>query len=195
MFGLILLGVGIALMAFGVWAWLTLAAVEVKVSRWWIVRAIVGQLYGQLIAWAFRWDYHVHNMDGVPVLHVKKLFRLPWWGRDIEGKWQAWQVHLHKIVRADRKECYHSHPSKAIRIILWSGYDEQTWPGNGWQLWEPGDMGFIHPHFVHRIDALTPVDEHALVYRPSWSLWIRGPIVADIKLYGAGWDNRINEVL
>jgi hypothetical protein len=117
---------------------------------------------------SWRWDSSVDNFDHKPVLFVKKICRLPF----------GWQLHLHKIVRADKVDCYHSHPAHAVRMILRGGYIEEIFAGS-LDIWEPFRIGRIRPEFVHRIDILLG--------RASWSLWLRGPIVADIELFGKGW--------
>jgi hypothetical protein len=87
-------------------------------------------------------------------------------------------VDLHKFVRADDAECFHSHNAYCLRIILWGGYVEEV-EGRGLRAWRPGMVGIIKPSFSHRL--------HGLLKGPSYSLWLRGPICAEIELRGSGW--------
>jgi len=85
-------------------------------------------------------------------------------------------VQVHKFVRADDLGCYHNHPAWAVRLILWGGYREELSDGRVID-WRPGRFGIVAPHLEHRIHSL-------LNGRSSWSLWLRGPKVAPIKLRG-----------
>lgn len=112
----------------------------------------------------------------------------------------GWTLRAHCFVRADDPDCYHTHPSYAIRLVLWGGYIEDRpmwfpWGGDPrlkpvstfaksfsipyFKHWRPGMIGFVRPSFCHRI--------HELPKGRSYSLWLHGPKVASIKLKGAGW--------
>lgn len=106
------------------------------------------------------------------------------------------RIDLHKISRADLPGQYHSHPAYAIRLILWSGYVEQVYQGAqddektsaemsrlSLITWAIGRFGLVSPHFIHRIASLLD--------GPSYSLWIRGPIIAPIVLLGWGWPDHL----
>lgn len=90
----------------------------------------------------------------------------------IWGRKGGFSVFIHKFSSVDDKGCFHSHPSWAFRIILKGGYVEERKDGQ-LKTWYPGMMGLIAPDFEHRIDRLLD--------KVSYSLWIRGPIVAKIN--------------
>jgi hypothetical protein len=105
------------------------------------------------------------SLDGRPSLWIKKLIKA-----------FGCVVQVHKFVRADDAGCFHSHPAWAVRVILRGGYVEEC--GDGSRVsWKPGRVGLVAPHFEHRIDGL-------LNGRESWSLWIRGPKIASIRVRG-----------
>lgn len=128
---------------------------------------------------AYEWDYWIgHSNSGPVVMHIKKLCRIPFTG---------WQIHLHKMVAADMVDCHHTHPAFAVRFVLWGGYVEEVHTDLSdiapWFVhWKPGSFGIIRPEFAHRI--------HALYRKTSWSLWLRGPIIAEIELVGRGWQRQ-----
>jgi hypothetical protein len=123
------------------------------------------------------WDEWRGSLDGRPTMWISRLLKLPFWRR--AGKWLSCRVDLHKFIDSDDFECFHSHPSYAIRIVLWGGYVEET-PSGDMKVWSPGMAGLIRPEFVHRVSDI-------LNGRASYSLWLRGPICADVKLVGDGW--------
>ncbi|MAS67358.1 MAG: hypothetical protein CMK82_11260 [Pseudomonadales bacterium] len=115
------------------------------------------------------WNKTVNSeRDGLPVLFIKNLIHL--FGRRID---------LHKIVYPDPRECFHSHPARAIRIILWGGYVEEMFDGTH-RRWWPGKIGIVRHSDIHRINRL-------LKERPSYSLWIRGKVRHETQLKGSGW--------
>jgi len=115
-----------------------------------------------------RWDRVIWNKgnEGDPVFAIKTLFRLP----------GGWRIRIHKFVQPDLEGCFHSHPAHAWRLILWGGYVEQT-PDGKFHSWKPGSFGHIAPEFEHRIHRL-------INYKASYSLWIRGPMIRDVKTKG-----------
>lgn len=115
------------------------------------------------------WDRTIDSeRDGLPVLFIKNLLKL--WGRRIQ---------LHKIVYPDPRECFHSHPARAIRIILWGGYTEEMFDGTI-RTWRPGMIGIVRHDDIHRINRLRRE-------RPSYSLWLRGKVRHQTLLRGDGW--------
>ena len=128
------------------------------------------------------WDEWRGSLDGRPTMWISRLFKLPYWRK--AGKLLSCRVDLHKFVGIDDPECLHSHPAYAIRIVLWGGYvEEYVQPGSksyGYRWWRPGMWGVVRPELVHRVDEL-------LNGTVSYSLWLRGPICAGIKLVGDGW--------
>lgn len=139
------------------------------------------------------WDEWRGSLDGRPTFWLKRLLYIPLWKR--ASKWLGCRVDLHKFIGADDHGCYHSHPAYAIRIILWGGYVEEEflgmlnadWEETRLHTWKPGMVGLIRPKFAHRVASLRNG-------RVSYSLWLRGPICADIKLLGTGWPQDAPEV-
>jgi len=148
-----------------------------------------------------RWDEWRGSLDGRPVMYIKRLFWFPI-GYDFKRrKILAVRMDLHKMVRADDPGCFHTHPANAIRIILKGGYtEERLWiegatgcPDVGYtgcrfpscsclkyrKYFFAGNMGIVHTNYCHRIAGLWE--------DVSYSLWIRGPIIADVQLIGDGW--------
>lgn len=123
------------------------------------------------------WDEWRGSLDGRPTMWISRLLKLPFWRR--AGKWLSVRVDLHKFVAADDWGCFHTHPAHAIRIVLWGGYCEQ-YPDGNMKHWHPGAIGHVPPSLCHRVSGLFNGG-------PSYSLWIRGPICADVKLVGDGW--------
>ena len=116
------------------------------------------------------WDEWRGSLDGRPTFWEKHLI-----------SWRGWKVDLHKFVAADDPGCFHTHPAWALRIVLWGGYREEV-PNGFMRTFWPGRIGLIAPWFCHRTAEL--------LRGPSYSLWIRGPKVADIQLHGDGWKNQ-----
>lgn len=126
----------------------------------------------------WKWDRTIGNEDGGdPVFYIRTFFK----------KWGV-HVDLHKFTKEDKADCYHTHPAYAIRIILEGGYIEEEYiettnPKVTLKVkhtWKPGMIGLVKPAFTHRIHALLN-DSY------SYSLWLRGPVVAKIMLRGEGW--------
>lgn len=107
-------------------------------------------------------------MDGRPVLWVRHVLR-----------GFGCRVDIHKMVAADDAACFHTHPARAIRIILWGGYVEETIDGY-LRRWRPGMAGVVRPDFCHRVAELSNG-------RASYSLWIRFRKTAKVHLRGEGW--------
>lgn len=112
-----------------------------------------------------QWDEWRGSFDGRPALLIKKFVRV-----------FGCVVQVHKFVRADDPDCFHTHPAWAIRIVLWGGYVEELSDGR-WRTWWPGRIGIVPPHYEHRIGGLRNG-------KSSWSLWIRGPKIARINVRG-----------
>jgi len=127
------------------------------------------------------WDEWRGSLDGRQTMWIKRMIRIPFWRT--HGKTLSVRVDLHKFVRADDEGCFHTHPAWAVRIVLWGGYVEQicTLDGIAWCYWRrPGHVGIVTPTLCHRVDEI-------LNGRASYSLWIRGPVCADVELRGPGW--------
>lgn len=112
-----------------------------------------------------RWDSWWGSPAGKPTFYTKRLVAA-----------FGCVVRLHKFVAADAPGCYHTHPAKAYRLVIWGGYVEEL--GDGTKVtWRPGMFGLVRPELEHRIDSL-------LNGKSSWSLWFRGPKVAEINVRG-----------
>jgi len=119
-----------------------------------------------------------NDHDGREVFYGYKL-----WG---QGKDEL-SIRLHKFISADDKRCYHTHPAKGIRIVLWGGYEEEVivaetntfsdGPISEFREIRPGFIGWITPEFEHRIERL-------LNGKASWSLFIRWPYTHKITTRG-----------
>lgn len=121
------------------------------------------------------WDRWIGNLDGEPVYFQKKLVSA-----------FGWTLRLHKFVKADNPDCFHTHPAHAFRLVLWGGYVEEVMTpplrifGRYTRAWCPGMVGYVAPAFCHRVERLR--NGHT-----SYSLWLHGPKVASIELHGIGW--------
>lgn len=113
------------------------------------------------------WDEWRGSLDGRPTIYVKHLFCR-----------RGWHIDLHKIVRDDDADCFHTHPAWAFRLILWGGYEEEI-EGGFRRRWYPLQCGFVAPWLSHRINALARGF--------SLSLWIRAPKRYPVQLRGRGW--------
>ena len=127
-----------------------------------------------------KWHEWRYNKDeGKPVFFIKHLVNL-----------FGCRINLHKIVDVDDADCYHTHPAKAIRIILWGGYYEHEFEQcEGYEVihlhqWSPRRFGIVKPEYCHRISTLLK--------GPSYSLWIRFRKTTEIKLVGSGWGKNEN---
>ena len=89
------------------------------------------------------------------------------------------RIDLHKFVRADDGDCFHTHPAYALRIILLGGYVEELEDGT-LIAWRAGDIGLVTPERSHRVDGV-------LYGRPAYTLWLRGPKLTEAHLRGIGW--------
>jgi pimeloyl-ACP methyl ester carboxylesterase len=96
---------------------------------------------------------------------------------------RGWRLDLHKMIGTDAQDCLHTHPARALRLILWGGYVEEFIGENGLRLfreWRPFRAGIVKPELAHRITSLRNK-------RFSYSLWLRAPSCAEIHLVGDGW--------
>ena len=114
------------------------------------------------------WDEWIGSLDGRPTMWVKHLFCRA-----------GCHIDLHKMIRADDPDCFHTHPAFAIRVILLGGYYEEILDSSGYRLWIPGRIGLVRPDLCHRIAGLRR--------STSYSLWIRFRKVAKVQLRGEGW--------
>lgn len=87
-------------------------------------------------------------------------------------RFRGWTIRLHKFVAPDDWG-YHSHPAKALRLILWGGYVEE-FPCGTRMTWRPGMWGIVEPDLHHRVAELRNG-------RFSLSLWIRSPHTHEVK--------------
>ena len=117
------------------------------------------------------WHEWRGSLDGRPTMWIRRLLAF-----------RGCRLDLHKMVGADDAECFHTHPARAVRLVLWGGYVEQTWEGR-WRFWFPGRVGIVRPDLCHRIAGLRNG-------RVSYSLWLRFPKCARVDLRGTGWDDQ-----
>lgn len=110
-----------------------------------------------------KWDKNI-GPDALLVKHLVHVF--------------GYRIDLHKMVKADEHQCFHSHPAHAVRLVLKGGYVEEFVDGR-LVSWRTRMVGLVPPNLVHRV--------HMLPHGPSYSLWFRGPICAKTQLYGSGW--------
>ena len=117
------------------------------------------------------WDEWRGDLKGRVVMRIKHL-----------ASWRGFKLDLHKFVAADAPGCRHTHPAKALRIVVWGGYVEEVESGPGkldLRTIRPGFIGFVRPELCHRIASLRR--------KVSYSLWLRWPKTHEIELRGQGW--------
>lgn len=139
-------------------------------------------IYVWLIKPRLAWDEWRGDLQGNVTMRIKRL-----------ASWRGRRVDLHQMIAADAGGCFHTHPARALRIVLWGGYEEEIeGPGSGvhWKHLRPLrplSMGIVQPELSHRIDRL-------LNGRVSYSLWLRGRKRVDqIQLRGPGWNNQLSK--
>lgn len=118
------------------------------------------------------WTRWIGNFDNEPVMLIKTLTsRL------------GCHVDVHKFLKGDRWGCFHTHPAYALRICFSGGYIEEVYLSTHARFYRvimPGHIELIRPRYCHRVvECLNGVG--------SWSLWLRGPVIAPIILRGEGW--------
>jgi len=117
------------------------------------------------------WDDWRGSLDGKETMLIKRLFHF-----------RGFRIDLHKMIRSDDFECFHTHPAKALRVVLWGGYVEQ-FENRLYHTMSAFTWGFINPADCHRICKL--------INGPSYSLWIRWPKTHKIWLVGDGWPDEL----
>lgn len=119
-----------------------------------------------------RWDEWRGTLGGRHIMHIKRLFSC-----------RGFNLDLHKMVGVDDPGCFHTHPAKALRVVLWGGYVEELHQGGTVTLW-PLSGGMVVPEHCHRVAWL--------IQGPSYSLWFRWPKTHEIELRGDGWQHQEN---
>jgi hypothetical protein len=132
----------------------TFASLRGLVKRW-------------LKPWLEETDEWRGDITACPTMLIKHL-----------GKHNGRKADLHIMIAPDAPKCYHTHPARAVRVILWGGYIEELLDGT-LKVWRPGMVGLVRPELCHRI--------HALCNGRSYSLWLRGRKTHEIELHGTGW--------
>lgn len=121
----------------------------------------------------FTWDFYIGND---PLGEPKDAV---FWTKHLLHRWGC-RVDLHWMVRADRRNCFHTHPAWAIRHVVSGGYVEEVYDPKRdrtyFKRWAPGSWGLVGPRMTHRIHRLLHPEEGSV------SLWFRGPVVAQIML-------------
>lgn len=123
------------------------------------------------------WNEWRGSLDGRPTMWIKRLLWIPVWRR--QGKWLSCRLDLHMFVNPDDVDCFHTHPAYAIRFVWGGGYVEEFLDGT-FRCWRPGDIGIVKPSLTHRVHLLLNNEK-------SYSLWLRGPVCADVERRGQGW--------
>ena len=113
------------------------------------------------------WDEWRGSLEGEKVMLIKNLL-----------SWRGYKLDLHKFVGTDAIDCFHTHPAKAIRFVIWGGYVEEMEDGR-FEIWLPLNAGVVSPGLSHRIGVL--------VSECSYSLWFRWPKTHEAELRGIGW--------
>lgn len=115
-----------------------------------------------------KWSFTQKDARGIPIFDIAYIVNTRWFG-----------LELHRFTGTDPAACFHTHPALAIRIGLSGGYVEEA-RRDGLRAFRAGDIGIIRPSTTHRIESLL---------RPghAYTLWIRGPLVAEVELVGCGW--------
>lgn len=111
-----------------------------------------------------KWDEWRGSMDGRPSMLIKRLVTV-----------YGFRLDLHKFIRPDDEGCLHTHPAYALRFILWGGYEEELEDGLR-RVWKPLRVGLVRPSMCHRVCRL--------LHRTSFSLWLRGPKIAQVRIVG-----------
>lgn len=125
-----------------------------------------------------KWDHWIGKTpQGPVVMRIKHLVHIERWG---------FRIDLHKFIEADDPGCFHTHPAKAFRIVLWGGYLEEICHDKAgipyttsWAFLHLGSMGWVKPEFCHRIASLFG--------SASYSLWFRWRVTHKVELVGWGW--------
>lgn len=119
------------------------------------------------------WDEWRGDFDGRVVMQIKHLV-----------SWRGFKLDLHRFVAADAPGCRHTHPAKALRLVIWGGYVEEVEVGQGLELrtCRPLHASIVQPELCHRVASLLG--------RVSYSLWLRWPKTHEIELRGEGWRPR-----
>lgn len=115
------------------------------------------------------WHEWRGSSDGRPVMLIRTI-----------AASRGYRIDLHKFLDGDEPTCFHTHPATAIRIILWGGYIEEIRKDDSkleLKPWFPTGIGIVKPELCHRIHSL-------LNGKYSYSLWIRFPKRADVKIFG-----------
>jgi hypothetical protein len=120
-----------------------------------------------------KWDRFVSSWNDLrPVIWSKKLIHFG-----------GYRLRLHKIVRADKRLCFHSHESRCFRLILWGGYVEEILEDDleptRYKTLYPGYFGTFDAGFTHRVDELLG--------KSSYSLFLMCPKQENVEFYGQGW--------
>lgn len=119
-----------------------------------------------------KWDEWRGN--GKPAMWLKRVL---YWPRT------GWRLDLHKFVGNDDPECFHTHPSICIRLILWNGYTEEVLHPEGFRQfkdWRMGMVGIVRPEFCHRQHELRNG-------KPCYTAWLRLKPTVKVELRGTGW--------
>ena len=96
---------------------------------------------------------------------------------------QIGRLYLHRFHRGDEDRELHSHPWRAISLILSGGYREERLDRDGVvrvRSYAPGAVNTISPSTFHRVD---------LINNEAWTLIAVGPVVGSWGF----WDRETDE--
>jgi hypothetical protein len=129
-------------------------------------------LYRTAVKPWLHWDDWRGDFAGNPTMYIKRLV-----------SFRGLCLDLHKMVAPDNPGCFHTHPARAVRFILWNGYGEEIEcfdeVATLTRTWRPGMVGVVRPYLSHRIASLPR--------GTSYSLWLRAPKTHKTLLRGPGW--------
>lgn len=84
-------------------------------------------------------------------------------------------LYLHKFLRDDDDRAHHDHPSWALSLMLFRGYNEHTIAAGGIhhrRYYGPGALRFLSTRHTHRIELTrSPLG----VPQSCWTLFLFGP--------------------
>jgi len=113
----------------------------------------------------------------------------PYLTRWIILKFKCLGLYFHKFHRSDAEDL-HNHPWNFISIILWRGYNEQTFAGNGTlqiKMVYPGSIIFRKSSHAHRVILIEGKPAYTLVIRfndrRNWGFFQKGKYINFLEYF------------